>query len=212
MSTADVDWTAVERGSRRQTVVAVLGVATFLGSLVALQGGYAGLEGPAGWIAAGVFAALAVVAVLVARGRPGSHQRSADARRVQYALRHHVDPGEPLRPRADVAARQAVRVRWLHWYWLLAVAALLAGGRWDRPAVAVPAALVLVAVVAGWAVVMRRQLQAAQRWVADPPGPPREDPELTAVERWTSGRRVLLVALGVVVVGVIAGFTIALVG
>ena len=210
--TEDVDWAAVERGRRGPAVLAVVAIAALLGSMVALQGGYAGFEGAAGWVAVGILAALGVVGALVARAWPGSGARIVRARRVQYALRHHVDPGDPLRSEVDVAARRLIRVRWAVWYSPLVVVALLAGAQWERPAVAVPAALVLVGLVVAWAVVTRRQVQAAQRWTADPPGPPRELPGPSAVKRWTSPGRLLLTCLGVGVVGGVIGFAIARIG
>jgi hypothetical protein len=57
-----------------------------------------------------------------------------------------------------------------------------------------------------------RQVRQAQRWVADPPGPARDVPAPTAVDRWTGGRRVALASLGLGLVGGLLGVLIRLVG
>ena len=86
-----------------------------------------------------------------------------------------------------------MRNRWYRWWFVLVVPlGSFAAGRWSHPATAVPGALLVLAVTAAWAVWWRHRQADALRWVQDPPGPAREAPPLTGVERWLTGRRVLL--------------------
>jgi hypothetical protein len=56
---------------------------------------------------------------------------------------------------------------------------------------------------------MRTRLAQARRWLADPPGPPREPAPPTAAERWTSRWRVAAVAGVVSVTGLAVGLLLA---
>jgi hypothetical protein len=89
------------------------------------------------------------------------------------ALQEHVDPGSGLREKVDRQAGYMTRIVWLRWWLLLFLpAGLLVGAPGDRPLIAVPSALVLVAGVVAWALYLRRLYGFARRWVADPPEMP----------------------------------------
>lgn len=207
--TEDVDWAEADRGLIRDLGLTVLGLASYFVALVALDDGFAGLEGRAGWLAVAGCLALVGIAVVAQLAVPALRSRAARARRVQYALRRHADPGPGARTQADVGARRLARIGWAPWCLPFPVAALLAAGRWDRPPVAVPAALVLLGLTGAWFVVVRRQVRYARRWVADPPGPRREVPAPNALELWTGGRRLLALWLALTVVAAATGLLVA---
>jgi hypothetical protein len=56
-----------------------------------------------------------------------------------------------------------------------------------------------------WTRWWRKRQAAAHRWLAEPPGPPRDVPPTTAAERWLTGRRGLLTTFGGVVALVLVG-------
>jgi hypothetical protein len=130
-----------------------------------------------------------VVAVLRSR----TSEQAARNLRFRHALLHRVDPGPGLREKVDVSARQLSTVGWLWWVFLLTPVSFLLQGRWDRPLVAVPAAVVLAGAVVAFVLWWRRSAAAARRWVADPPGPDRAVPSPSRRERWVSGRRLIWV-------------------
>ena len=209
-TTPDVDWTAVEQRGRRVDLLAMAAVVAWFGAMAVLTDGLFGWSGTgARWVVAG-YVALLVLLLVLQRTVPALRRNVVVGRRVQYGMQHHVDPGPGAREKADLYARRQARLGWVVWTWLLLPVTVLANGRWDRPAVAVPAALVFLAVTAAAVLHVHRQVRWAQRWVADPPGPAREVPAPTAVDRWTSGRRLLLAGLGVVLVGVVAGVLVGL--
>ena len=209
-TTPDVDWAAVEQRGRRVDLLAMAAVVAWFGSMAALTDGLFGWSGTgARWVVAG-YVALFVLLMVLQRTVPALRRNVVVGRRVQYGMQHHVDPGPGAREKADLYARRQARLGWVVWTSLLLPVAVLANGRWDRPAVAVPAALVFLTVTAAAVLHVHRQVRWAQRWVADPPGPAREVPAPTAVDRWTSGRRLLLAGLGVVLVGVVAGVLVGL--
>jgi hypothetical protein len=59
---------------------------------------------------------------------------------------------------------------------------------------------VLVTGVVLWALFMRRLYAAARRWVADPPGPPRDMPAPRRWQSWISGWGFVWALLGVLAV------------
>jgi hypothetical protein len=205
-----VDWDEVERRERRSGWPSYLVLTAVFVAITLLTGGFAFWKGRAGWVAVGVFVAAMALAqvVFVLRARSGQRARML---RFRYALRHRVDPGPDVREKVDVAARQLAGMGGLWWIFPLGPAGLLLGGRWDRPLLSVPAALVLVGATVGLAVYWRRMTAAARRWVADPPGPEREVPPPTRRERLTTGRGLTWLFVGMLVVGVLIGLVSALV-
>ncbi|MGY1847149.1 hypothetical protein [Blastococcus sp. SYSU DS1021] len=124
-----------------------------------------------------------------------------------------MDPGPGLRERADVQARYQAGVGWLVWVLPAGPAALLPGARWDRPVSTVPAALLVAGGAVGLTVWWRRRVAWARRWLADPPGPPREVPPPGRAERWfTRPRTALLAMAAVLVIGLLAGLVAGLTG
>ena len=185
-------------------VVLGLGVPRML-----LTGGYAGLHGAGAWaLLASVAGTLTAVALLVPVV-PALTRRAADEARMRRALLAHVDPGPGLRTRLDVRARRVLRLHWAGRVMPVVPAALLLQARWDRPATALPAAVVLVAGYTALALWHRRQILAAAAWVTDRPGPLRAVPPPPWWEPWLGGRRVLALAavyvVAVAVVTVLAG-------
>jgi hypothetical protein len=137
--------------------------------------------------------------------------RARDGYRLVYALQEHVDPGSGLREKVDRQAGYMTRIVWFRWWLLLFPRGLLVGAPWDRPLIAVPSALVLVAGVVAWALYLRRPYGFARRWVADPPGPPREMPPPRRWERWISGWRLVWVFAVLLVTAIGVGVVLGLV-
>ena len=209
-TTPDVDWAAVEQRARRLDLLALAAVVAWFGSVAALTDGLFGWSGTAArWVVTG-YVLLGALLLVLQRTVPRLRRATVVGHRVQYGLQHLVDPGPGAREKADVYARRQSRLGWVVWTSALLPVAVLASGRWDRPAIAVPAAVVFLAVTAAAVLQVRRQVRRAQRWVADPPGPPREVPPPTAVDRWASGRRLLLVSVGIGLVGGVAGVLVGL--
>ncbi|MDP5183010.1 hypothetical protein QOZ88_10195 [Blastococcus sp. BMG 814] len=189
------------------------GVALLFACLVTLQGRWAVWEGAAAWVAIGVLTAIVLIGQLVVLLSPRLRARSAGAHRIGHALRHRLDPGPELRERADVRARYQAGVGWLVWFVPLGPAGLPLGARWDRPVSTVPAALLVAGGAVGFVVWWRRRVEEARRWLADPPGPPREVPPPGRVERWsTRPRTALLAVAAVLVIGLLAGLVAGLTG
>jgi hypothetical protein len=208
-----LDWTEAERQARRSAVWSGLLATAFFGSVVLLTGGFAFWEGRAAWIVVGLLVTPMVVLQVVGIVRSRTSERTAQGLRFRYALLHRVDPGPGLREKVDVYARQMSTLGWLAWVLPLTPLSFLAAGRWDRPLVAVPAALVLVGIGAAYAAWWRRSTVAARAWVADPPGPPREVPPPTRRERMGSGRGFAWLFLSLFVLIVLASVAaVALLG
>ena len=212
MTSTDAYWAAVERRGRRTELLTAPLLATFFTALVALRGGEFGFwEGRAAWVAVAVLVAIAVVVQVLAHAVPRMRRRQLEAHRLQHALRRHVDPGPELRSKVDQQARYLAGISWAVWVFPVGLLGLLVGARWDRPATTVPAVLVVVAAFAAIGVNFHRQTTAARRWVADPPGPPRDPPPAGRAERWMTGVRPLLVLTGIVLVpGLATGLAIRL--
>jgi hypothetical protein len=196
----DVDWAEVERRGRRLNWLALLAVPAFFAAIVLLTGKYAFWEGRSAWLAIGVFVLYAVVMQVVSVAVPRFRARTAQAYRVQYALRHHVDPGPDLREKADRYAQRMASMGGMVWLFPIAPLSFVLNGQWDRPQLAVPAVLVLVAGVVALVLWWRRQTDASRRWVQAPPGPERAMAPLKAWERWLTARRFVLLMVGLVVV------------
>jgi hypothetical protein len=205
-----VDWDAAERRERRRDLLAGPLLVGFFVGIVLLTGGLRLLDRRC---------CVDRDRRLPRARRAGTHRRPTEPAAARPGdcrspapgrLRAHADPGPELRGRADQQARYTARTAWVVWTLPLGPLGLVIGGDWDsRPvAAAVGAALVVGAAVA-YGLWTRARLTQARRWLADPPGPPREAPPPTAAERWSTGRRVAVVVGSVFVLAVAAGFVLA---
>ena len=130
------------------------------------------------WVWLGATALLlAILGLLVwrfstVRGRAGLAGRLL----AEYAVLRSVDPGAGRRAPTDQVARKLIRSeRFLGWFYALGMTGYpLLVGQWERPEWAVPGAVLLVGATALMATGVERQARAARRWLADPPGPPRD--------------------------------------
>lgn len=205
---AGVDWDDEVRGERRRQLLVLLALPALpLGALL-LTGRFLGLSGRSGWLAGAVYVALlpmlAAASSLVPRWR-ASRERGS---RMTVALRHHVDPGPDLRSRVDRMAVAQARIGWMWPFVPLGLVGLLSGARWDRPAAAATGSALLATLVVAWSVWWFRWTRSARRWLADPPGPTRELPPLTTLQRWLTGPRALLLFSGLAVAAVLVSLLI----
>lgn len=135
---------------------------------------------PHSWSTAAWFGAAAFLLALSAElwwqhGTESGRRRRADRLLAEYAVLRFVDPGIGRRAPADEVAKGFVRGRVFSWLLTLGMVAWpLALGRWDRPAWAVPGAVLLVIAAAIQLTAREREARAGRRWLADPPGPPRD--------------------------------------
>ena len=190
-----VDWDEAECQERRRDLLLGPGTVAFLAGIVLLTGGLGPVTGVAAWALIGAFAVVGLLAMAVPE--PTLRRRGGSRRpyRVQAALHCHADPGPELRVRTDTQARYTARTSWVVWAFPLGPLSLLLDGQWDRRPVAATVGAVLVvgaavAYVSWW----RVRVADARRWLAGPPGPPREPAPPTRAERWLTGRRVAFVA------------------
>jgi hypothetical protein len=187
MTTAAVDWREVERRSRAREPIGVLLIGAVFIGWAASTDHLVGVAGTAKWLLVGGYLLCLVGMLAASRLHPRLRTNAAAGHRMQYALRHHVDPGPELRERLDQQAAYLDRIVWFRWWVVFLIpAGYLMSARWDRPLVTVPAAIVVVGVVAWAAIHLRRTYAAAKRWVADPPGPARQMPSLAGWQRWAS--------------------------
>jgi len=207
-----VDWAAEVRLARsRAALTAVVMVGWFAGILL-LDGGFGAFRGQTAWLVVGSYVVVVGVVVLgvVLLVAPRARRGRSTGLLTQVALREHADPGPAVRHRVDAVTRQLEATRWAGW-WVVPLISVpfLVRGRWGAPATAVPGALLVVLAVVAVGAQQRRLRADARAWAADPPGPPRDPPPVTGWERWTSGRRPLLIAAAAVVaalaVGTVAG-------
>jgi hypothetical protein len=164
----EVDWDAAVRRERRRDAVSVLPVVGWAAGLILLR---------VRWVSPRALVVAVAVGLVVLGLAMVVRSVRTDTYRMQYAIREFVDPGPGLRTRTD---RLAEKLSWRWYRWGVPFWALYAclGGRWDRPALAVPGVALLA--VSGAAAVLwaRRLADAADRWLEDPPGALREpDPE-----------------------------------
>jgi hypothetical protein len=129
----------------------------------------------ASWVA--VLGLVVLAISMVVRSRWTDHYR------IGQAVREHADPGPGLRTRADAYARRYALAGWLRWFLPFAAASPLLQGRWGTPALAVPGAVLMTAAVAVAFLRVRRVGAAADRWLDDPPGPPREPEPQSSADR-----------------------------
>lgn len=119
---------------------------------------------------------LAVVAAAVWQFGTGRGRDSrAEVLVAEYAVLRCADPGIGRRAAADATAKGFVVGRFIGWVVTLGMVAWpLALGQWDRPAWAVPGAALLGVTAAVQLTAREREARAGRRWLADPPGPPRD--------------------------------------
>jgi hypothetical protein len=207
----DVDWAEVERRGRRLNWLAFLGVPVFFAAIVLLTGGYALWKGTGAWAAVGALTLYLVVMQALSIVVPRFRTRTGQAFRLQYALRHRVDPGPDLREKTDGYARRMAGNAWFVWLVPFLPLSFLLDGQWDRPLQAVPSAIVLVGSAVAMMLWWRRQARAARQWLADRPGPERDLPPLTRYERWLTGRRLIWLMVALVGLGVVLGLAVVLI-
>jgi hypothetical protein len=214
--TDEIDWEEAERRERRRDLVIFPGIVAFFVGMVLLTGDFWLLTGSAAWAVVAVFLGFIMLMTAASHLIPRLRRKGSAGYRIQAALRRHLDPGPELRARADRQARYVAGTAWVGWVALLPAFAFLLGGQWERPMLAAPGAVLLVGAALAWVMWWRSRVHVARRWVADPPGPPREALPPTTAERWLTGRRgltvvagltlgmtllVLMVVLGVVLIG-----------
>ncbi|WP_222193678.1 hypothetical protein [Modestobacter italicus] len=203
--TGAVDRGTTDRPSAWQAWAVPPAATAYTAALVIAQGGrFPALLGPLGWWLVGAVAVVSLLVTAVTRLRGPGHRQVA-ARRIQHALRAHVDPGPELRERADRQARHLAGQRWAAPFFLVVPLLFVDAAPWDRPVLAGAALAVLVAAFAAIAVTTARSGRDARRWLADPPGPPRPLPPAAP---W---QRVAPVAMAVGGASAVASFVIGLI-
>ena len=206
-----IDWVEAERRELRRELLGFLGLAAFFVGMVLVTGGVGFATGGGAWAVVGVLLAFFLLMSAISRLTPRLRTKSSDGYRIQVALRQRIDPGPELRARTDRHARYMAGIAWVVWVVPLGPLDFLLDGRWNRPAAAAAGTVLLVGATSAWMLQVRRQVLAARRWVAEPPGPPREALPPTTAERWLTGRRGLAVLMGsAVAVGLIVGLIVAL--
>lgn len=121
--------------------------------------------------------------------------------------------GRDVTGRADRQARHTARTANIAWLALLGPLSLLVGGDWaTRLAAASAGAALVVGAAALYGSWLHARVRHARRWLADPPGPPRDAPPETRAERWLTGRRVVLAVVGGLVLGLLTGLVLGLTG
>lgn len=207
--TDDVDRTAVGRGRQWRRWLSLAAVMVCSAAfVVVLSGSIPALLGPLGWAVVAAYLIACLVADRQGR-RPDERRRSADARRIEHALREHLDPGPELRERADRQAQHLSRAGWSAPVFPLLLLTLLDDAPWDRPALAVPAVVVLAGGLGVLMLFVLRSARDARRWLADPPGPPRQLPPPLRWQRsirWVAVLGAIALFLGLVV-GLVAELT-----
>ncbi|RBY89087.1 hypothetical protein DQ244_15105 [Blastococcus sp. TBT05-19] len=127
-----------------------------------------------GWagIAAGVLVGVTlIVAVLrLGSGTEGRRRRYL----VEHAVLHHLDPGPGRRAAADHRARDMARGGWLLVMWPALLAVQAASGDFDQPVAAGFGIALFGITLASLVPYTVRRWRAGRRWLADPPGPPRD--------------------------------------
>lgn len=113
--------------------------------------------------------------------------------------------------RTDAQARYTARTSWVVRALPLGPLSLLLDGQWDRrPVAATVGAVLVVGAAVAYGSWWRGRVADARRWLADPPGPPREAATPTRAERWLTGRRVALVAGSAFVLALAAWLVVGL--
>jgi len=204
--TEDVDWAAVDRRGRRLPWLAVPAFALFALAYGSASTWGTALHGTLLW-ALPLLAVVVLASVALVGRRTGRRAKAVDAQRIQYAVRHHTDPGPELRERTDQQATHFARLPWLGAAYPLLALTFALNADWDH-AVSTAVAVAVVAAfflgLAGWWTV---QARAARRWLADPPGPARVvDPDPSA-RRW---RWLGIVAVTCLALGLLLGLLVAL--
>jgi hypothetical protein len=208
----EIDWAAAEREERRRQWWAGPFLFAFFLGMALVRRGFVVWTGPAGGLVLASYLGLLLVMMMASVLVPRLRERQAGVYRAQAAVRRHADPGPELRERADRIARSMAGRGWIAVSWWLGPLVLVLGGRWDHPVPTVLGAGLMLGSAAVWSLGWLRQAAAARRWVAAPPGPPREPPPVTRVERYTSDRWLVRVVIGAAVLGVVVGVLVVLLG
>ncbi|MDT0278412.1 hypothetical protein [Blastococcus goldschmidtiae] len=163
----------VAERAREELRVTALALPPLLGGVVLLGFDPAGWSAGAWVTAAGVGLCVGLLCWLLSRSAAVRRRRAARLL-SEYAVVHHVDPGQGRRVPADRQAREMAR----GWIWIavfpLLLAPQLARTSWEDLGTSVPGTVLLVA---GCGVILAdrlRSVRAGRRWLADPPGPPRD--------------------------------------
>lgn len=134
--------------------------------------------GPGGWTAGGWAVAAGLVAgVLLAHvlGRVLDRTRWQQSRYVaEHAVLHHLDPGLGRRQAADRRARDMSWGRSFALVWVALLAVQTVSGDLDDPVWAAAGIALFALVLAVLVPPAVLEARAARRWLADPPGPPRD--------------------------------------
>jgi hypothetical protein len=206
----EIDWAeAVRAERRREWWTWPFLIAFFLG-MVLVRRGFGLWSGAAGWLALAIYLVFFGVLITVSLLSRRLRERNATAYRLRAAVRRHVDPGPELRARADRMARYVASLGWVAWAFVLGPVGMTIGGRWDHPVPTAVGTVLLLGAAGSWSLWWLRWRAEGRRWLADPPGPPRELPPVTWVERWTTCRRVRWIVLAVLVVGIGGGLLVVL--
>ncbi len=205
-----VDRDEAERRERRRDLLAAPLLVGFFAGIVLLTGRFGFWTGGAAWAAVGGLG-LSGLALSAAQLSRRQRARATAAHQIQAALRAHADPGPELRVRADTQARYTARSAWVALVGWVVPLGFLLDGQWDtRPVAATVGAVLVVGAAAAHASWWRGRVADARRWLADPPGPPREPAPPTRAERWLAGRRVALVAGSVFALALAVGLVVGL--
>jgi hypothetical protein len=207
--TEDVDWTAVDRRGRQLDWLALPALPLLTLAIVVVDQRLEVFDGVAGWAFVTAVVLVMIVVLLVSRS-PQRRRRTAEAHRVQYAVRRHVDPGPELRERADRQARTYARSPWLGAVYPLLAATYAVNGRWDHPVRTAVALVVVAGFFLGLSWWWTTQARAARRWLADPPGPTRALPVPARWERWLGRRWLGVATVGCLALGLAIGLLAAL--
>ena len=200
----------VDRREARQRIATAAVATAWFGALL-LRSDDGWFTGVVDWLLLTCYVVLLLLLTVVSWVVPAWRRKQRDSTAQLAALREHRDPGPDLRTGTDALARQYAGQRWLVWGWPVIVLLQVPAIDWARPARAVVATALFLAVAVTLTVWYRRLTRDALRWLADPPGPERA-PALGQyrTEAWTAGWRLALVVIGTVVVCLAIGVVVGL--
>jgi hypothetical protein len=170
----DVDAAAAVRGlARRDARIVALGLPCYVAGFAVLHVQPERWTAP-GWalVAAAVlaWAGLASALVLVVSRSEWRQRRYL----AEYAVLHHLDPGLGRRQAADRRARNMSWARSFAITWAAFLVGQTLAGDLDDPAWAAAGIGLFALALAVLVPSALREARASRRWLADPPGPPRD--------------------------------------